>query len=243
MDSTFINRIYPTACYATGSCMAEIIANPIYTVKTRYQTSKTNESMKDVIKNDYRKYGLSGFYNSVFSAILARFVSSFLKFMIYSEIKYYRQTEDNDLYNNMLNGCTAGICSSFVVHPIDTMTNYLQRHQPITKDFFKRDIMYAGFSQTIIRNFFLYSVLFPVFDYTKTMTNNNIPLSCMITTAISSSILQYIELRRTRMMAQEFKTSVFWWKGFPISYIANATHFTLTMSIMYYLMQYKHFFI
>lgn len=235
MSESFINRIYPITCYASCSCAAEIIATPLYTIKTIYQTSKTNDSIIDIVKLDYKKYGIFGFYNAVFSAIFARFVSSFLKFMIYSEIKYYRQTPDNDLFNSMINGCVSGIISSFFVHPIDTMTNYLQRHQPITKDLLKRNFLYSGFSQTLIRNFLLYSVLFPVFDYTKNLTNNNIILSCLITTGISSSILQYIDLKRTRMMARQFKAYVPWWKGLHISYLANATHFTLTMSIMHWL--------
>lgn len=238
MDKTFIDRIYPTVCYTAGSCTAEVFATPLFTIKTVYQT--TDNSMKTIVKNIYKKYGIIGFYNAVFSALFARLVSSFLKFMIYSEIKYYRRTSDNDIFNGMLNGCTAGILSSFFVHPIDVITNQLQRHQQINKSLFKFNLMYTGFSQTLIRNFFLYSVLFPVFDYSKYYTNKNIILSCLITTAISSTILQPIEYLRTRLMAGQLKGNVvntlkdlkLCSRGWRINYLANAMHFSITMYTM-----------
>lgn len=238
MEKTFIERIYPTICYAAGSCTAEIVATPIFTLKTIYQTS--NDSMKSIIKNIYRQYGIFGFYSAILSAVLARLVSSFLKFMIYSEIKYFRQTNDHELINGMINGCMAGIFSSFFVHPIDVITNQLQRHQNLNGTMFNRKFLYSGFSQTVIRNFFLYSILFPVFDYSKYYTNNNIILSCAMTTAISSTVLQPVEYLRTRLMAGQIKGNV-WntlknfrscWKGWGINYLANTTHFTITMYTM-----------
>jgi hypothetical protein len=243
MEQSFIDRLYPTICYATGSCTAEIFATPFFTIKTVYQTSKDNKSLIEITKNIYNKYGIWGFYNAVISAVFARLVSSFLKYLIYSEIKYYRQTPDNDLINNMLNGCTSGVLSSFFVHPIDVMTNYLQRHEKINKSLFRMEILYAGFSQTVVRNLFLYSVLFPVFDYSKFYTENNIILSCLMTTAISSSILQPIEYLRTNLMAGQLKNGVInslinfksCWKGWHINYLSNATHFTITMYMMHYL--------
>lgn len=242
MEKSFVDRLYFTLYYATGSCTAEILTTPLFTIKTNYQTSN-NKSIIIVTKNIYTKYGILGFYNAIFVSVFARLVSSFLKFLIYSEIKNYRQTLDKDLYNSMLNGCASGILSSFFVNPIDVVINYLQRQEKITKSLLKINILYSGLSQTIIKNLFLYSVLFPVFDYSKYYTNNNIGLSCLMTTAISSTILQPVEYFRTNLMAGKFKNGILnelkkinsCWKGLHITYLSNATHFTISMYIMNYL--------
>jgi hypothetical protein len=243
IEQSFSERLYPTLCYAAGSCTAELFATPLSTIKTNYQTSNDDRSIIKVAKDIYIKHGVFGFYNSVIPAVFARLVSSFVKFLIYSEIKYYRKTSDNDLLNNMLNGCTTGVLSSFAVHPIDVITNYLQRQETINNSLFKRNILYAGFSQTLVRNLVLYSILFPVFDYSKYYTDNNIILSCLITTAISSSILQPVEYLRTNLMAGQLKGGIInslknfksCWKGWYINYFSNATHFTISMYIMHYL--------
>lgn len=242
-EKSLLYRHYPTIGYAIGSCIAEFSTLPIFAIKTNYQTT-TNKSVKQIIKNIYSQYGIFGFYNAIFSAILSRVTSAFLKYFMYNEIKYYRQTSDNDLVNNMINGCLAGIICSFAVHPIDVMTNHLQRFKKIDTNIFHYKVLYAGFSQTLLRNFILYSFLFSVFDYSKCITNNNMILSCMITTTISTSILQPVDYLRTILMAQQskgignFKSC---WKGFHLNYIANTMHFTIAMCISdYFLNLYKN---
>jgi hypothetical protein len=232
-EKSFLERYYSIIGYAIGSCFAEIIALPIYTIKTNYQTS--NFSSITIIKNIYSKYGIFGFYNAVFSAIFARMVSSFIKYSLYNEIKYYRQTDNSDLFNNMVNGCISGVFCSFFVHPIDVITNHLQRFKNFDYNLIKIKVLYSGLTQTLIRNFLLYSVLFSVFDYSKYLTNNNIILSCVMTTTITSAILQPSDYIRTKFMAQQkekikFRTC---WKGYHLSYIANTTHFTIAMYISY----------
>jgi hypothetical protein len=242
-DKTFIERNYKTVGYAFGSCVAEIITNPLFSIKTGYQTS--NYTTRQVISNIYYQYGLLGFFNSVYSAVFARVISAFIKFAIYNEIKNYRSISNDDIFNNMINGCIAGILCSFFVHPIDVISNSLQRFENFTVLNLTRKILYSGFSQTIIRNLILYSILFPVFDYSKSITNNNIPLSCLITTTISTITLQPVEFIRTKWMArqnlgvyksflQSFKTC---WRGYHLNYMANTLHFMISMSISHYLTQ------
>jgi hypothetical protein len=244
---SLLERHHPTIGYAIGSCIAEISTLPIYAIKTNYQTS-SNKSVRSVTKNIYSQYGILGFYNAVFSAILARVASSFIKYSIYNEIKYYRQTSDHELIDNMINGCISGVVCSFFVHPIDVVTNHLQRFKKFNFNLFEVNILYAGFSQTLLRNFILYSVLFSVFDYCKYLTDNNIILACMMTTTISTSILQPVDYLRTRLMAQQrnevggalsaFKNFRSCWKGYHLNYIANTMHFAIAMSIANYFSNY-----
>lgn len=239
MEKSFFDRNHPTIGYALGACLAETVTTPMYTIKTIYQTS--DKSINCIMIEIYNKHGIFGFYNAVISAIFARFVSAFFKYLIYNEIKYYRQTSENDLINNMFNGCTTGIVSSFVVHPFDVLTTHLQSQLPLNRSIYHFDKLYSGFSQTLIRNFFLYSILFSVFDYAKYYTDNNIVLSCMITTSISTTILQPVDYLRTRLMAQQkvnirnilfnFEKIKSCWRGYHLNYIANTTHFTIAMLI------------
>jgi hypothetical protein len=239
-DKTIFERNRGTIGYALGSCFAEVITTPIYTIKTLYQTSETQKSIKNTIQYIYSNKKIWGFYNAFWSTIFARLISSFCKYLMYNEIKYYRKTPENDLANNMINGCIAGIFLSFLVHPIDVLTNQLQRQLSLNRSFLHINVMYSGFSQTIIRNFFLYSVLFSVFDYAKYLTNNNIILSAFITSSISTTMLQPIDYLRTRLMAQQkqeigyiLKNFRRCWKGYHLNYIANTTHFTITMFVSY----------
>jgi hypothetical protein len=237
-EKSLLERHHPTIGYAIGSCIAEITTLPIFAIKTNYQTS-SNKSVKTIIKNIYSQYGIFGFYNAVFSAIFARITSSFIKYFMYNEIKYYRQTNDDELFNNMMNGCLAGILCSFFVHPIDVITNHLQRFKKFDMKLFHYKVLYAGFSQTLLRNFILYSVLFSLFDYCKYLTNNNIVFACIMTTTVSTSILQPVDYLRTRLMAQQknemgnifkvIKNFKSCWKGYHLNYIANTMHFTIAM--------------
>ena len=87
MEKSFYDRIMPTACYAIGSCTAEIFAQPMFKVKTIYQTSEDKVTLRSIVKNIYREFGIMGFYTAVLSAIFARLVSSFCKFLIYCSNK------------------------------------------------------------------------------------------------------------------------------------------------------------
>jgi hypothetical protein len=242
-ERSLFERHHPTIGYAMGSCIAELATLPLYAIKTNYQTS-SDKSVRNVAKNIYSKYGIWGFYNAVLSAILARVASSFIKYSIYNEIKYYRQTNNHKLFDNMINGCVAGVACSFFVHPIDVVTNHLQRFKKFDAGLFQTKILYAGFSQTLLRNFILYSVLFSVFDYCKYLTDNNIILACMMTTTVSTSILQPVDYLRTRLMAQQrnevgsmfnaLKNFRSCWKGYHLNYVANTMHFAIAMSIANY---------
>ena len=231
-NRSFSERNYHVFGYTCGSIIAEFAITPLYTIRTNYLTTE-NISIKKIFLNIYGINGIKSFYNAIFSAIFARIVSASVKFLIYNELKYHRNNSEQQIFNNMINGCIAGILASFVTHPIDVTTNSLQRFKKLDKTMISRKILYSGFQQTIIRNLALYSILFPVFDYTKYLTNNNILLSCMMTSFISTSFLQPVDFLRTRYMAQQYTKTPFksWYKGFHITYLANTAHFTISMWI------------
>lgn len=198
------------------------------------------QTINEIAKEIYNTKGIRGFYNAIYTAIFAKILSSSLKFLIYNELKHIRGTQNNDLKNNIINGCICGISSSAVVHPMDVLTNRLQRFKKLRIDILERKTLYAGFSQTIIKNLTLYSILFPLFDYNKTLTNDDILLSCVMTCCVSSTVLQPIEYLRTRLMAKQhievrhiFETRNYkqLFRGWRISIIANIMHFTIAMQI------------
>lgn len=233
-----LNRHKRTFGYALGNCMAEYIVFPIYTIKTIYQTSEM-KTINQIIKEIYYIKGIRGFYNAIYPAIFSKILSSFFKFLIYNELKYIRNTENNDLKNNVINGCISGVSVSFLSHPIDTLTNRLQRFKKIHIGLIERKILYAGFSQTITKNLILYSILFPLFDFSKSVTNN-ILLSCVMTSCTSSIVLQPIEYLRTRLIARQhsevkqiIKTFNYrqLLKGWQIGTFGNTIHFAISMGI------------
>jgi hypothetical protein len=238
-DSRYNNAFY----FALGNIAAEITAQPLYSIKTNYQT--TNEkSIMYTINRMYTLKGIFGFYNAIYTAIFTRIISAFIKFFVYNEIKHYRNTANDDLLNNMINGFLCGTISSICAHPIDTITNNLQRFKKINLIEFSLKALYRGFSQTLIRNAMLYSLLFPLFDYNKQLTDN-VVLACVMTSFISSSILHPIEYIRTRYMAgmyditwrnMKFKSL---YKGWRINTFANVVHFTTAMTFAQYCIQ-KH---
>ncbi len=235
-DKSFLERNNQVIGYTLGSIIAECITTPIYGIRTNYLTTH-NTTVKKIILDMYHTNGIIGFYNAIVSAIFARITSASLKYLIYNELKYYRENTEEQIFNNMINGCIAGVLASFVVHPMDVVTNNLQRFKNINSDMVSFKILYSGFSQTIIRNLALYSILFPVFDYMKYATGNNIILACMITSFISTCVLQPVELLRTCYMAQQHDyikkhlTFKMCYKGFHITYLANMLHFTIAMNI------------
>jgi hypothetical protein len=144
-----------------GTVAAEIITLPICTLKTIYQTQSNKKlSIKDTMKKIYQDRGLRGFYDAKFSAITSQTLSTVSKYGFYQTIKNFRNTQQNDLLNNAINGCTSGILGSIISHPVDVLKNYNQRGD---KNYFidmKKNIiktMYKGYSQTILKNILLYS--------------------------------------------------------------------------------------
>jgi len=221
----FLETHHKTIGYACGSCLGTIVSSPIETIKVNYQTSDKSiiNITKDIIKNH-------GFSKPIYATLINRFASSGCKYYCYNEIKKFRQTNNNNLPNNMLNGFLSGIIIAPIMQPFDAITNHLQRQHKLNQ--MKVRSLYTGFSQTIARNILLYTLFFPLFDFWKHQTNN-IVISCVITSGIITFIMHPIEYIRTNKMAKRAYNIRECYKGFLLGYTHNALHMCISMVVMH----------
>lgn len=243
MNKSFLDRHNSTFGYIAGLCVAEIIVSPLNAIRIIYQTTD-NITILQIINNIYNKRGIKGFYNALLWSILSRILTAGLKYFLYNELKYFRETKDNDSKQNLVNGCMTGIVCPFIIQPIDVILNHLYRFVEINKNLLKLNVLYSGLRHTLIKNVILCTILYPLFDYIKKITNDNILLSSSITCLISGIILQPIDYLRIRSMAQItqnqnlIKNIFACYKGFYINYLTNLLHFTISMLIMRYYLNY-----
>jgi hypothetical protein len=243
MNKSFLVRHNSTFGYITGLCVAEIIVSPLNAIRIIYQTTD-NMTILQIINNIYYNRGIKGFYNALLWTILSRILTAGLKYFLYNELKYFRETKDNDSKQNLINGCITGIVCPFIIQPIDVILNHSYRFVEINKNLLKLNVLYSGLRHTLIKNIILFTILYPLFDYIKKITNDNILLSSSITCLISGIILQLIDYLRIRSMAQItqnqnlIKNIFACYKGFYINYLTNLLHFTISMLIMRYYLNY-----
>jgi hypothetical protein len=220
-----------------GTVAAEIITLPICTLKTIYQTQSNKKlSIKNTMKKIYQDRGLRGFYDAKFSAITSQTLSTVSKYGFYQTIKNYRNTQQNDLLNNAINGCTGGILGSIISHPVDVLKNYNQRGD---KKYFidmKKNIiktMYKGYSQTILKNILLYSSIYPLYDFYKSKISDKSYIVAPLTTLTVTMYLQPIDYLKVNLMAGNkvnFNISELY-KGTSLHLMRSIPHFMITMLI------------
>jgi hypothetical protein len=87
-------------------------------------------------------------------------------YSFYRYLSKIRQTEKSDIIQNSINGILGGLAGSIICHPIDVYKNYKQRGVNYFEELRikKYKILYQGYSQTIIKNIVLYSILYPTYD-------------------------------------------------------------------------------
>ncbi len=226
MDNEFYKKI---ASSSGGTLLAELVTLPICTVKTVYQNNP-NHTIKDSIKNIYRSSGYKGFIQASKPAILSQVVSTSSKYTIYEMIKTYRQTEKTDITNNTINGAISGICGSFLTHPLDVWKNYKQRNENLSNTLItsnnKMKILYSGYLGALGKNITLYSMLFPINDYYKSVLNNTI-LSAGLTTLTVSFFVQPFDYYKVVKMANNKVTKPY--RGLTLMLARSLPHFAITM--------------
>lgn len=216
-----------------ATSIAEIITLPICTIKTNHQTSN-NKFISETIKQMYKKAGIKGFYQASFFAVLSQVASTTSKYTIYKSLGTYRETKKDDLFNNSINGIICGLAGSLISHPIDVIKNYQQRNQSFINDFKvkKHRIIYQGYSQTILKNVVLYSILYPINDFYYSKTNNFV-LSSVATTITAGIFTQPIDYLKTRFMAGIYTFEIRnLYKGFNLMLFRNIPHFLITMKLI-----------
>lgn len=238
------NNYFLSSSLAT--MIAEIITIPICTVKTNYQNNK-NHNIHSVVKEIYQKNGAKGFFAASTPAIISQVLSTSIKFTLYERIKSIRGTEKKDLLNNSINGMVSGILGSLVTHPVDTWKVFNQRDQSyshhiksLTNSSNKTKVkdlvvkgLYPGFTGSIGKNIALYSTLFPINDFYKSMFNSTY-ISAPLTTLTVSLFVQPFDYYKVVKMTGGQPTYFF--RGFWLMLARNIPHFTITMVLTDYFM-------
>jgi len=219
-----------------ASSIAEIITLPLCTIKTNHQV-ENNRFLKDTILQIYQKHKFIGFYQASFPAILSQVMSTTTKFSFYRYLSQIRETKKNDIIQNSINGVLGGLAGSVICHPIDVYKNYTQRGANYFEELRikKHKILYQGYSQTILKNIVLYSILYPTYDYYYSKTNSS-TISAIGTTITVGFITQPFDYLKTRYIAGVYAYRIKdLYKGFGIMLMRNIPNFLITMSIINFL--------
>ena len=223
---------------------AELTVLPICTIQTNYQTQKslnTNQriSVSNITKDLFKKHGIKGFYNASFSAISGQMVSTGAKYTLYKFIQSQRQTSQNDVLNNSLNGILSATLSIAFTQPFDTLKNYQQRHATFFDDIKKNPMtMYRGTKQSIMKCTALGALLYPTNDLCNSYVENPI-LASFATSFVISPILHPIDLLKRRNMAGEKLwmgwNPIHYYRGILINMCRTTPHFAVSMFTINYI--------
>ncbi len=231
---------------------AELLTLPLNTLKINYAASVIkNINQKHIIYpiklnimaiNIYKSRGIYGFFNSSPMAITSQIFSATSKYTIYECLKKHFGTTQNNLLLNILMGSFAGITGAFIVQPIDQVKILRQyddgkptkSYRSIFKQFLiKPSSAWRGYPASFSKNIVLYGLLYPFYDRAKNVFNNNILISAIVTTLITSTITQPIEFIRTRIMTgYEWKlgwSPKVYYTGYTLTAGRAIPHFAITM--------------
>lgn len=224
-----------------GTVFAEIITLPICTAKTNYQTNLQYKSMFDVYKNIFKTRGFYGFYSASLPAICSQVVSTSSKFTFYNYIKNYRNTQSNDIKNNVVNGAIGGICASMFSHPIDVVKIHQQNNISFMAELKKigSPLIYRGYSKTLIRSIMVTSLIFPFYDFYKSKFAN-IFIASALSASTATIFLHPIDILKVRHISGQplylnfgnAKDNIkYYYRGIHINLMRVVPHFIITMFI------------
>jgi hypothetical protein len=225
-----------------ATSIAEIVTLPICTIKTNYQTNLNYKSGREVVKNIWHEYGLKGFYNASFVAILSQTISTSTKFTFYKYFGSLRQTKLNDIPNNILNGIASGSLSSIFVHPIDVWKIHWQTNDKLLPQL-KNDglrILYRGYSKSLTKNIILTSIIFPTYDFYFYYIQN-VLWSSFLSSITATCILQPIDYLKIRHITGKslylenaglLDNMKYYYRGFHLNLTRVVPHFVMTMVLI-----------
>ncbi len=224
---------------STGALIAEILTLPICTIKTNYQV-QNQLSIPQITKSIYSRFGIQGFYKASYVAIASQVVSTSTKYAFYNVIKNYRKTEKNELLNNIINGAISGIGSILLTHPLDVIKNHHQRHVKFipTLKIEGPKLLYRGIDQSIFKSMLISSILFPIYDFYSSKTDN-VLLRSGLTTLTVTSISHPLDLMKVRKIAGKpiflgFEPQLYY-HGISLNLMRAIPHFMITMVTIEYL--------
>lgn len=226
---------------SSGTTIAEILTIPICTVKTNYQTDLNYKSIVTVAKDIYKSRGWYGFYNASFSAMLAQVASTSTKFTAYNYIKKLRNTQPNDIKNNILNGAIGGSIASVFSHPFDVVKVHQQQNITFLSELksIGPSLFYRGYSKSLTKNILLTSTVFPLYDFYKAKINNVIIASALASMTVTI-LIHPIDLLKVRQISNKElylsfdklqSTMKYYYRGVHINLMRVLPHFMITMVI------------
>ncbi len=219
-----------------ATCIAELITLPICTIKTYYQNTLSN-SITKTTKEIYYKNGIKSFYKASFSAISSQIISTSSKYIL------YKYLEDMNLRysNKFINGGIAGIISTIVTHPLDT----IRVHQQMQKNFISElknqglKLFYRGYSKSFTKIIIGNSLYFPLYDYSLNFFENNsysFILAGFTSSLFTTIIIHPIDYFKTRQIYGNklyYGINPFnYYKGLTINLIRVVPHFIITMYLI-----------
>ncbi|BCS82713.1 mitochondrial carrier-like protein [Cotonvirus japonicus] len=213
---------------ATG--IAEIATLPICTIKTNYQNTNSI-SIYQTIKSLYINGGIKSFYRASPAAISSQIFSTSSKYFLY---KYF-ESKNFKHSNKVLNGIMAGILTSLITHPIDTIKIHLQMNSSF-KHQFKIDglkLFYKGYSKTFGKTFISSCLFLPVYDKLNENLKNSFTAS-MLSAIISTTTMQPLDYLKTRHiyglpLYQGFNPKIYY-KGLSLNLMRVVPHFVIVMT-------------
>ena len=235
MASDSINKLFSSA---TGTTIAEVLTLPICTVKTVYQ-SNVNFNIRETIKHinslhPSKKNNIKGFLQASTPAILSQILSTSTKYTFYEMMKKHRKTENNDIFNNIINGMTSGLLGSVITHPIDVWKVTKQNNKSFI-ELLKKSIknnnlitngLYRGYMGSFGKNIVLYSALFPLNDYYKSIFKS-VWISAPLTSVTISFLIQPFDYYKVVVMSGSKPSQPF--RGYSLMLLRAIPHFAITM--------------
>lgn len=221
---------------ALSASVAELITLPICTIKTNYQNTES-KSIKTTVQSMYNQYGVRGFYKASIPSIAGQALSTSSKYTLYR----YFETQNGWIKNKVFNAVLAGIISSFMTHPLDTIKVHKQMNTPILRSVIANPfILYRGYSKTFSKILVSSSLFMPLYD---TLNQYNNPMLASFGSAvISTTIMHPIDFLKTRhiygLPLYVGINPLYYYKGIGLNLARIVPHFTIMMTFISYLTNY-----
>ena len=218
-----------------GTTFAEILTLPICTLKTNYQNTSSSSIIKTA--NDmYMRGGIKSFYVASLPAISSQVFSTSSKYVFYKylEGKQYQHS------NKVLNGMIAGLLSSIMTHPIDSIKIHMQMKTPFIPELKKHGLylFYRGYSKTLSKVMIGSAMFFPLYDMYYDYFGGAIYAS-FFSGLTSTMIIHPVDYLKTRhIYGQKLYAGlnpVTYYKGISLNLLRIIPHFMIVMTTIDYL--------
>jgi hypothetical protein len=229
--------LYDFVISAAAAGIAEISTLPICTIKTNYQNTDS-KSIIDTIKTIHRNGGIRSFYTASYPAIGSQIVSTSTKYTLYRHLNT-KYNKDKKFILSCIVGCTSGLTSSLITHPLDTVRVHLQMKTPFIPEFrqYGFKLLYRGYTKTLGKVVTSSLLFFPLYDYFYKLTDNTITASGL-TALIATTIMQPFDYLKTRQIyglsLYNNTNPLIYFKGLTLSLFRIVPHFTIIMSIIHF---------